>query len=305
MGAKILLFLSLSVPLALGQPAITSVVNAASNTTLVSPGCWIAVYGTQFAGAEENAATVPLPKLLGGVSVSVDGLSAPLLYASPTQINALIPFETVVTTTRSVPVVVTTTKGGSVPFLIYLSDRAPAIFTRNGVGTGRPHIFDPNFRPVDQVGEGDVVVLYAAGLGPTSPPAGSDTGGSAVEPYNRTTAAVDVYIGENKADVLFAGLAPGYPGVYQLNVRVHDPWTDRLYLRLTGWQSNIVDVDIPQRSDVANITGAIDTIYPDPALPSVFAGAVAWSQAYHGAGFNVRFDILPAARPFASLLPVK
>jgi hypothetical protein len=43
-----------------------------------------------------------------------------------------------------------------------------------------------------------------------------------------------VFIGEQKAEVLFAGLAPGYPGVYQVNVRAATLWTDRIYLREGG-----------------------------------------------------------------------
>ena len=66
--------------------------------------------------------------------------------------------------------------------------------------------------------EGDVIVLYANGLGPRNPHATTDPAGSAVESLNRVVDEVEVFVGEQKAEVLFAGLAPGYPGVPALCV---------------------------------------------------------------------------------------
>lgn len=189
------------------QPVGSAVLNAASYSALVSPGCWVTIFGRNLARISATAAAVPLPTALGGVSVSVAGLAAPLLYVSPNQINALIPLETAIPTNTVVPVAVTS-PGGSVTYDIRLTRNAPAIFTGNGAGTGRAFVFDPNFQAVDTVGPQDVVVLYAAGLGPTS-----SSGG-----VSRVVDDVEVYIGERRAQVLFAGLAPGFPGVYQLNV---------------------------------------------------------------------------------------
>src|ERR1700736_39897 len=69
------------------QPVVSAVLNAASYDALVSPGCLVSIFGSNLAPAPASAA---------GVSVSVAGLSAPLLYVSPGQINALIPFETAI-----------------------------------------------------------------------------------------------------------------------------------------------------------------------------------------------------------------
>jgi uncharacterized protein (TIGR03437 family) len=83
------------------------------------------------------------------------------------------------------------------------------------------------FNPVATVHPNEVIILYAAGLGPTD-----DSG--------RVTDPVEVYLGERKAQVTFAGFAPGISGVYQLNVIAPALATDRIYLRSGGWQSNIV-----------------------------------------------------------------
>src|SRR4030095_14026083 len=141
----------------------------ASYTAVVSPGCWVAIFGRNLAPAALSAQADPLPAALGGVSVSVAGLAAPVLYVSPNQINALIPFEVAIPQDTVVPLVVTS-PAGSGTYNIHLSRSAPAIFTRNGVGTGRAHVFDSNFQAVDTVGLRDVIIFYAAGLGPTNSP---------------------------------------------------------------------------------------------------------------------------------------
>lgn len=291
---RILNVLALTVALASvasAQPAVSAVLNAASYSAVVSPGCWVAIFGNNLAPAPATASTVPLPTMLGGVSVSIAGLAAPMLFVSANQVNALIPFEATIPANNVVPVMVTS-PGGSVTYNIRLTRDAPAIFTRNGAGTGRAFVFDPKFQAVDTIAAQDVVVLYAAGLGP------ADSSGHAVD-------EVEVYIGDRKAQVLFAGLAPGLPGIYQLNVMAPAPATDRLYLRSGGWQSNIVDIGIRSGANTANVTGTIDGLYPssdpfftlppcvgdDPVGPC--GAGETFSFMLHAGSFSVSFDILP------------
>ena len=291
---RILNVLALTVALASvasAQPAVSAVLNAASYSAVVSPGCWVAIFGNNLAPAPATAATVPLPTMLGGVSVSIAGLAAPMLFVSANQVNALIPFEATIPANNVVPVMVTS-PGGSVTYNIRLTRDAPAIFTRNGAGTGRAFVFDPKFQAVDTIAAQDVVVLYAAGLGP------ADSSGHAAD-------EVEVYIGDRKAQVLFAGLAPGLPGIYQLNVMAPAPATDRLYLRSGGWQSNIVDIGIRSGANTANVTGTIDGLYPssdpfftlppcvgdDPVGPC--GAGETFSFMLHAGSFSVSFDILP------------
>ena len=194
---------------------------------------------------------------LGGVSVTVAGLPAPLLYVSPGQINLLIPFEVQIPASTVVPVVVTSA-GGVTSYNIRLTRDAPGIFTRNGSGTGTALMFDSNFQPVDTVGSKDTVILYATGLGATS------------AQTNSLVDEVEVYIGERKAQVLFAGLAAGSPGVYQVSVMAPVPATDRIYLRSGQWQSNIANIGIKHGANTSNVKGTIDGLHPssDPAFPN-------------------------------------
>jgi len=271
------------------QPAISSVLNAASFNEMFAPGSWIMIRGTALADTEANAPGVPLPKNLGGASVTVDGRAAGLLYASSTQINALIPFEISQTAFRNVQVVVATAAGASSAYSIYLNRNAPALFTLNASGSGRTFVFDAStFQAVDTLTEGQVVVLYAAGLGQTVPEASSLAGATEA---SRVLDYVEVFVGDQKAEVLYAGLAPGFPGVYQLNVRVPTLWTDRVYLRQGGWVSNITEAGIPVHNNVTNVSGQISALSADLA-------AIDMSQFLETGGFSVEFETLPNARPF-------
>jgi uncharacterized protein (TIGR03437 family) len=291
---------------AVAAPAIRQVVNAASYDNTVAPGTWAALFGTELAGTTATASGVPLPLSIEGVSVTVGGVTAPLLFVSPGQINALIPFES--PTGDQVPVVVNTPAGTSVAFDVVLQRNAPAIFTSNAQGSGGALAFDSSFRPLSAVGR-NVIVLYANGLGPTDPVATSSaSGGAAIEPFNRITDDVQVWVGEQPAALIFAGLAPGLPGVYQLNlIAAENLASNRLFLVENGAVSNSVTLPIPAGTNVANVAGSIDGLYPasgvyasglfgPPGQPT--AGPVTISQMLTVAGLRLTLDILPTAKPF-------
>ncbi len=109
--------------------------------------------------------------------------------------------------------------------------------------------------------------------------------------------------------MLSAGLAPGLPGVYQLNVIAPTLATDRLYLRSGGWQSNIMYVGTQAGANTMNVQGMIDGLYPlsDPNYPLVpcsnsgaFSpcGSETFSVMLHAGTFSTSFDIAPSAGPF-------
>lgn len=277
-----------------GQPIVQAVLNGASFGGNVAPGTWVAIFGSQLAPAPATATSVPLETKLNGVSVSFAGIAAPVFYVSPTQINAVIPFEVPVppTSNQTVSVVVTTPAGVSAPLNIVLWRNSPGLFTQNGAGTGNALAFDANFQPVAAVGSG-AIVLYADGLGPTSPPGSSSSGGASVEPFNRAVDGLSVFVGDVPATVIFAGLAPGFPGIYQLNVIPNGPVSDRVYLQVNGWQSNIASVPVIPGSNVANAAGTINALYPPPSQP------VKYSALPIIGSFSVDLDILPGAQPFA------
>src|SRR5581483_3796718 len=112
--------------------ASLGVANAASaQQNIAAPGSIISVYGSGLAPSIVSAASIPLPMQLGGASVQVGALPAPLFYASPGQINAEVPFETPVG-----PATVTVNSGGQLIGAtgITIQPTAPGLFT---VGDGR------------------------------------------------------------------------------------------------------------------------------------------------------------------------
>jgi len=287
----------------IAQPTVESILNAASYSNRLAPGTWGSIFGSKLSLVSKAALSVPLPYTLGGVSVTVDGVEAPLNFVSPNQINFLIPFES--SLGAKVPVVVTTSEGAGAPMNIPLVRDAPALFTQNGEGTGMALAFEANFRPLASVGSSPIV-LYATGLGPTNPaPVSSALGGSATEPFNRVEDQVQVLIGEVPGTVVFAGLAPGLPGIFQVNViPPPNPQSNRLYVSVNGTASSAVTLPIPVGTNVTNVTGTIYGMYPASGIYLVRAenqttsGPVAFSAMLTAAAFTAEFDIVPSAKPF-------
>jgi hypothetical protein len=75
-------------------PAIApgGVLNGDNFSSVVAAGSLVSVFGRNLATRPETYSTSPLPSQMGGISVSVNGRPAPLLYVSPTQINLRMPY---------------------------------------------------------------------------------------------------------------------------------------------------------------------------------------------------------------------
>jgi len=197
------------------------VVNAASFRGPVAPGSLIGIFGSDLA-EPGTADQLPLPQSLGGVCVTINETPIPLLYTSPTQINAQVPSDLAA---GRVTVAVRSTRLGqtSSGVSIQVSAAAPGVFFEQVGGEKRSLLFHAeDFRPVtpDNPGKRDKdLILYVTGLGPVSPPVPSGTAARAA-PLSATTQRVSVVIGGHEMIVTFAGLAPGFVGLYQINLRV-------------------------------------------------------------------------------------
>ncbi len=197
--------------------------DAASFMAPAVPGSLVSIFGSNLAAGPAFASTVPLSDTLGGVTVSFNGIAAPLLYVSPQQINAQLPWE--VPTSGTVTVVVTNGTESSTPRAVQVAAFAPGLFTVGGYGvavnldgslaapTGAiPGVASHPATP------GDSLVLWGSGFGAVSPPA--TTGNNSLDTLRRVTNSPTVTIGGVAAQVTFAGLSPQFVGVYQINVTV-------------------------------------------------------------------------------------
>src|ERR1017187_798604 len=106
------------------------VVDAASFKGPVVPGSLVSIFGSNLASGTASASAIPLPVTLNGVSVSFNGIAAPLLYVSGQQINAQLPWE--VSTTGPVSVVVANGTAASAPQSVQVGTFSPGLFTIAG-----------------------------------------------------------------------------------------------------------------------------------------------------------------------------
>lgn len=198
-----------------------AVVNAASyESGFLSPGGYVSLFGLGLATGVDQAQTVPLPTQLRDTEVLIGGRSLPLNYSSEGQINALVPYDLPVNSQQQV--IVRRGETVSVPETVVVAAAQPAIYTQDQSGKGPGVIV----RGVDNsvvtaanpAHAGEVVVLYANGLGAVDPPVASGAAAPAAGPLSRTVNPVTVTVGGQPARVDFAGLTPGFPGLYQLNV---------------------------------------------------------------------------------------
>jgi uncharacterized protein (TIGR03437 family) len=206
------------------------IANAASAgqaiASVVSPGSYVAIYGTALAGSgNPSAISLPLPTTLNGTQVSLGRLAMPLLYASPTQINAIIPKGL---TPGTYPLVVTTGSVQSAPIQLTVKELEPGIYTQDESGSGPGIITEAltgelitQMRPASA---GADVVIYCTGLGTVQGQNGqSQPLDGAVTPLNTlfsTTAIVTATVNGVNAPVLFSGLTPSLSGLYQVNIRL-------------------------------------------------------------------------------------
>ncbi len=225
--------------------ALAGVTNAASYGTVVSPGEIFSIFGTALAVTPASATAPPLPLKLSDVSVFVNGVAAPLLYVSPIQINAQIPFETAAGTAQ----IQVTSSAGTASLEAAVAPSAPAIFTLNSTGSGAGAIEHGLTGQVvtdaNPAAAGEIVSVYGTGLGAVNPP--GVTGAAGPIPPAETVLQAQAYVAGAPAQVTYAGLAPGYAGLYQINVQIPagtPSGTQNLQVSAGGAISNAVTVAI-------------------------------------------------------------
>jgi uncharacterized protein (TIGR03437 family) len=199
------------------------VVNAASfapPTHPISPGSMISLFGTGMAAQLGVPGAVPLPTQFNGVSVTVDGIPAPIFFVSPNQINLQTPFAVQGPTAD---VVVTNAGQVSNTVQVPVAATSPGVFSVQQTGFGPGIITHADFSLVTAQNParlGEVLILFLTGMGAVNP-AFPDGAIAPVSPLSLTVERnVQVLFGGVAGEVQFSGAAPNFVGLYQLNVRV-------------------------------------------------------------------------------------
>lgn len=214
-------------------PAINAngIVNAASFTAAVAPDSLVTLFGLGLTPGPQRAVRFPLPTQMNSTQVLVNGRAVPLLFAGDAQINFLVPAETASPAT----VVVRHAGVDSVAVPLSLQTVAPGIFTTSQDGKGQGAVLLAGTAdlasPARPAGAGDVLEIYFTGLG-----------------HSLLTVVPDVTIDNIRAELLYAGPAPGFTGLNQVNVRVPTGVTPgnavALQLRHLNQSSNEVTIAV-------------------------------------------------------------
>jgi uncharacterized protein (TIGR03437 family) len=235
-------------PDAADTPAFSSdgvLIAAGFGKNPLAPGSIATVFGASLATGTQSATSVPLPNAISGTRAYFDLVAAPLYFASSGQVNLQVPFELNV---QQAHLTVTRNGSASIPVILNISPYAPGIFTG---GDGTPIVV--NYRTgglisaTQPVRTGDVLIIYATGLGPISnpPTSGSPTPLDKLYPL---AVPLTVAFGNTTVTADFAGLVPGLIGVYQVNVTVPVLLSGQttLQLRVGGASSNSVPMYVTQ-----------------------------------------------------------
>jgi len=182
-------------------------------TSPVAPGEFLILTGTNLASSASIDSSLPLPTSLGSTSVTINGFPAPLYYVSPTQIDLIVPFE--IAQSPLAQIIVTNSGTASNAVTVRASDTAP------GIGLGSiTHLNGSLVTAANPAQIGESVVLYASGLGAVTPSIADGSPGP-TGPLSYTASPIGVTIGGVPVtDIEFAGLAPYFFGLYQINFAI-------------------------------------------------------------------------------------
>ena len=201
---------------------ITDAANYSPITNAYAPGELVSLYGN-FGVATKVAPSLPFLTTLDGVQVLLNGQPAPVYLVSQNQISALIPYEVVGSPFATFQVVVNDSKSNLVT--VYVDNTSPGIYTLTQNGMGQAAILHANQTEVSSSSPakpGETVIMFMNGLGPVTPQV-EDGVAAPSKPLSTSVESRSVGVllddGVNLgfAEVLFAGLAPGFAGLYQVN----------------------------------------------------------------------------------------
>jgi uncharacterized protein (TIGR03437 family) len=197
-------------------------VNAATFGSPISAGEWATVFGDFSGAATAAAASLPLETNLGGVQVQLNGVPAPLLAVSPSQINFQVPS---VTGTGNAQIAINVPGQGIVAQSGQVVASSPGIFLMDFFSLDRPGavLSEANQLTSSTVraNRNEVIQIFATGAGPLTQPI-ADGVPAPTLPLVQTILAPRVFIGNEEATVEFSGLAPGYVGLWQINALIPD-----------------------------------------------------------------------------------
>lgn len=227
-------------------------VNAASYLPGVSPGGLATIFGQDLSTVADVviAKIIPLPTELAGVSVAVNGVFAPMLSVAYNGSEDQISFQVPFATSTGPEAVQLEIFNNGISLVTIITDsfvEDPGIFMYNGNYAVAVRASDYTLiSPDDPASPGEVLTLFTTGLGPVSIDVPDGVPGP-FDPLAYTQDPFQVLVNNELCDVLFSGLAPGFVGLYQLNLALpSDLPSGNLDLQITSQyaSSNIATLPV-------------------------------------------------------------
>jgi uncharacterized protein (TIGR03437 family) len=231
---------------------VIAAASAASFSPTLAAGEIAALFGPGgglTSGGSAAATSQPLPTTLAGVQVRINGVFAPLIFASPSQINFQVPRETATMTLspNAVPsstALVEVLRDGQLIRVgtFQVAPVTPAIFTFSQNGAGPAAAVDPftgaiePFNAKQSNGQPNIISVFGTGLGADATDVDANVNGS-------SQATID----GAPAQLQYAGRAPGFTGLNQFNVIFPAnlaPGTHNLVISRNGIPANQVTIAV-------------------------------------------------------------
>lgn len=215
----------------------------------LAPGTIAQVYGAGLASASVSTGVLPLPTTFNNTFALVGPAQAPLYFLSNGQINIQVPYEA--TATQQTPIVLSVNNALTLPLMLNIvpaspgvlsADDGPAPNVQNGAHIIAQHADFSLVSSASPAKPGEYLVMYLVGLGATNPSVASGAP-APTSPLASVTVTPMVTVGGSTATVTFAGLTPGFVGLYQIDFQVP-----------TGAASGELEVDVTQNGVAANPT---------------------------------------------------
>jgi uncharacterized protein (TIGR03437 family) len=204
--------------------SISAVTNGASNQVgSIAPGEVLVIYGSNIGAGSlttyQLTGAGAVSTSLAGTTVYIDGVPAPVLYTSPNQVSAIVPFSVSGSTAQ---VFVLNQNQTTAPITLNVAPSAAAVFTANGSGEGQAAAINQDNSlngSAHPASSSQIVTLFITGAGQTNP-SGQD-GQPAAVPLPIPLLPVNVAIGGQSATIKYAGASLGtVAGVTQVNAVV-------------------------------------------------------------------------------------
>jgi uncharacterized protein (TIGR03437 family) len=183
----------------------------------LAPGTLIQLTGQYLASQSVTNSDIPVPTTLGGTSVVIGGIPAPVTFVSPGQIDAQVPFEL----PQGQPYQVIVNANGA----LTTPDSFEAGATSPGLSVQTSGLVRANHQDGTAVSEaapakpGEFISVYLVGMGATDVPVSSGAA-SPGSPVANASNVPTVTLNDEPVTFDFAGLSPGLVGVYQVNLQI-------------------------------------------------------------------------------------